>query len=165
MGRKSIPRGPWENGLYDDARYDAVVHSIERGAYGKGEDSYFRIILWIVELEAFLVTNIYSREDSRTALQRIWHFCQACKMSDQDFYKRLDEFKGKHIWVSLVEIGPQRSGAQVSFSDVDRFLRPKKPLTQEQWAEYRRATDPRADSLPAKDKTADKKRIIDLFAV
>ena len=165
MRKKNIPRGPWENGVYDDAQYDAVVQGIERGVYGKGEDFYFHIILWIVELEAFLVTNIYSREDSRTALQRIWHFCQACGTSNEDFYRRLDEFKGRHIRVSLVEVSPRRSGAENPYSDVHHFLRPTKSLTQEQWATYRQAKDPRADFSRAKEKPKEKTRTVDLFAV
>ncbi len=111
------------------------------------------------------MTDIYVREDNRTALQRIWHFCQACGMSSDDFYRRLTEFKDKHLRMSLVEISPERSGAENAYSDVDRFLRPKKPLTPEQWAEYRQATDPRADYSPAKEKPEKKSRIKDMFAV
>ena len=165
MSRKSIPRGPWENGLYDDCEYDAIVHEIQHGAYGRNDDRYFRIILWLVQKQAFLVTNIYSREDSHTALQRIWHFCQACGTSNEDFYRRLDEFKDRHIRITLTTISAARSGAQNPFSDVDRFLRPKKPLTKEQWAEYRQATDPKADYSPSKEKPEKKTRTVDLFAV
>jgi hypothetical protein len=165
MGRKSIPRGPWENGLYDDGRYDAVVHSIERGAYGKDNNHYFQIILWLVQKQAFLVTNIYSREDSRTALRRIWHFCRACGTTSDDFYRRLTEFKDRHIKVTLTTISPARSGAQNPFSDVHHFLRPKKPLTKEQWTEYRQATGPRADYSPVKEEPEEKTKIVDLLAI
>ena len=54
----------------DGEEYDAIIHSIERCSYGKDDGYYFRIVLWLVQREVFLVTNIYVREDNRTALQR-----------------------------------------------------------------------------------------------
>jgi hypothetical protein len=165
MGRKSIPKGPWDNGVHDDGQYNAVVHSIEHGAYGRGEDYYFRIILWLVEKRVFMVTNIYVREeDSQTALQRIWHFCRACGTSNEDFYKRLSEFKGKHVRVTLFNMTPEKSGAAGPFSDVDRFLKPTRPLTKDEWVSYRQATGQGTECAVAKEKPEKKNRIRDIFA-
>ena len=118
-------------------------------------------MLWLVQPQQFLVTNIYVRDETAaTASQRIWHFCQACSESDKLFYQRLDEFRGKHLRVRLETISPSRSGADKHYSDVDRFLRPRLPLDESALADYREATT----SQPSAASDA-QKGIADMFAV
>jgi len=165
MPKQRIPKGPWDNGIYSNGEYDAVIHSIERKRYGQGTDYYFKIVLWLMQKETFIVTNIYIKQDYQAALKRIYYLCQACRTSDANFYKRLNEFEGKHIGVRLFHMTPKQSGAATAFSDVKRFVRASKPLTEEQWAAYRKATSPQVRISTQKDKVEDRRRTIDLFAV
>lgn len=165
MRKQRIPKGPWDNGIYTSGEYDAVIHSIERNRYGQGTDYYFKIVLWLVQKETFITTNIYIKQDYQAALRRIYYLCQACRTSDANFYTRLAEFEGKHIGVTLFRMTPKQSGAATDFSDVKRFLRASKPLTEEQWAAYRKATSPQVKISAVENKPEHKKGFIDLFAV
>ncbi len=131
MSRRSIPSAPWHNGVYPDGDYDVVIQGIERHQYGHKGDFYFRIVLKLVQQQAHLVTNIYVKEETQqTAIMRVWHLCQACGMPDKDFYKRLSEFRGKHLRVTLKRMPPKKSGARQAFSDVKKFLKATKPLSE-----------------------------------
>ncbi|MDM8006893.1 MAG: hypothetical protein QUV05_12205 [Phycisphaerae bacterium] len=165
MPKQHIPKGPWDNGIYTSGEYDAVIHSIESKRYGQGTDYYFKIVLWLVQKETFIVTNIYIKQDYQAALKRIYYLCQACRTSDANFYKRLDEFEGKHIGVRLFRMSPKQSGAVNTFSDVKKFLGASKPLREEQWAAYRKATSPQVKTSAAENKPETKKGFVDLFAV
>ncbi len=167
MATKRIPKGPWDNGLYQNGNYDAVVHHIERGAYGQEGGFYFRFVLWLAQPRRFIVTNIYAKNTTATtALQRIWHFCQACGESDKVFYRRLHEFCAKPIRVRLIRVSTSQSGASEPYSDVDRFLRSKTPLNEAAWAVYREATGQKSKSNSENGQPKQiRKRKFDLFAV
>ena len=166
MARTRIPKGPWDNGVHEDGEHDAIIHGIERGAYGRDDGFYFKIVLWLVDQRLFLVTNIYVREDTdRTASQRIWHLCQACEDSGEGFHQRLGEFRGKHLRVRMVTVPPSQSGASERYSDVDRFLRPTAPLKPPSWTSYQEATTQKPASPRAEKKLKARKRVRDMFAV
>ncbi|HRY71334.1 MAG TPA: hypothetical protein P5304_25270 [Phycisphaerae bacterium] len=128
-----IPKGPWQNKLCHDGDYDAIIYEITHGSYRKSDDGYFQIVLWLVQPKRFVVTNIYITEDGTSTLQRIWHLCQACGTTYEDFSNRLSEFREKHIVVKLA--GVNHGGHQ--YSDVDRFIQPSQPLPQASLNEFR----------------------------
>lgn len=131
MSRRSIPSAPWHNGVYPDGDYDVVIEGIERQHYGQKGDYYFRIVLRLIKEDSYLATNVYVKEETQqTACSRIWHLCQACGKSDADFYRRLNEFRGLHLKVTLKRMPPKKSGARQAFSDVKKFLKATKPLAE-----------------------------------
>ena len=143
MQEPQIPSGPWDNGILEEKEYDAIVYGIQRRRLKCDDGCFFRILLWLLQPEIFVATNVYVKEHTfDSARKRIWHLCMACGVPPRGFVNRLAEFSGRHLRVSLRTISLVWEGEEKEFSDVHYFLPPARPLSQNEWDRYESATTP-----------------------